>query len=206
MKGMNSSKESETQQSYFYVVWPEDKSPGGASVAAAIPSVAATSAVISSNSSSSATQPTFNYESQALTTSSSCSSSSSLQQESPVESPLAPSKDMASVQVMTTINNRTSQSQLATDGSGILPNGMKSQPVQHVAASVPSSAAVSSSTLNFVIPSLDSFTATTSVGRHRTMLTPDHSSPGGKQKFHQGVAVNSGGDSNLREIGMNMHT
>lgn len=200
MKVMSSSKEpGETQQqSYFYVVWPEDKSPGGSNdVAATTVSTAATSAVVTSKPISTAALPTFNYDTQTLATGSS-SSTSSTQQESPVGSPM--NKDLASmasnsVQVMAA-NTMDSSTRLTPDGSA--GSRVKSQPLQHVAATVPGNMIVASST--FGIPSQDSFTVT--AGRHRTVATPDLTSThSGKQRLHQGVAVNSIGESNLRDIG-----
>lgn len=200
MKVMSSSKEpGETQQqSYFYVVWPEDKSPGGSNdVAATTVSTAATSAVVTSTPISTAALPTFNYDTQTLATGSS-SSTSSTQQESPVGSPM--NKDLASmasnsVQVMAA-NTMDSSIRLTPDGSA--GSRVKSQPLQHVAATVPGNMIVASST--FGIPSQDSFTVT--AGRHRTVATPDLTSThSGKQRLHQGVAVNSIGESNLRDIG-----
>lgn len=202
MKVMSSSKEpGETQQqSYFYVVWPEDKSPGGSNdVAATTVSTAATSAVVTSTPISTAALPTFNYDTQTLATGSSGSSTSSTtQQESPVGSPM--NKDLASmasnsVQVMAA-NTMDSSTRLTPDGSA--GSRVKSQPLQHVAATVPGNMIVASST--FGIPSQDSFTVT--AGRHRTVATPDLTSThSGKQRLHQGIAVNSIGESNLRDIG-----
>lgn len=196
---MSSSKEGEESQqhSYFYVVWPEDKSPEEtSSVVATTVSSTATSTVLNSTPSLSTTLPTFNYEPQ-ITTSSSGSSSSSLQQESPVGSPQSKETvGMASVQVMssnTASPSRDICTKLTSDGS------IPSHSVQHVAPAVASTVGASST---FVIPSLDSFIptssmATSSMGRHRSVLTPDQTSSG-KLRL---CPVNFAADSNLQEIG-----
>lgn len=177
MKVMNSSKESaEAQQSYFYVVWPEDKSPGGDTATTIL-----SSAVTAANSAS-AILPSY----ETITTSSSGSSSSSLQQESPARSPLG-KEEMASVQGMPSNNvfrGHGSCTKLASDGSDSA-NDMRSA-VQHLGAASPCSVATSST-----FPPMDTFS---SAGRHRSV---QDCSPG-KQ---QGVTANSVGESKLREIG-----
>lgn len=194
MKGMNSTKEGvESQQhSYFYVVWPEDKSPGG-TVATTVSSTASSAVLNSTPSLSTTTLPTFNYETQTLTTSSSGSSNSSLQQESPVGSPVTKETvTMASVQVMS--NNTASPSRDLPTKLTPESNNIPAHSVHHITPSVASTVGASST---FVIPSLDSFVPVNSVGRQRSLLTPEQTSSG-KQRFHP---INFAVDSNLKEIG-----
>ena len=179
---MSLSKDREThQQSYFYVVWPEDKS--------AVQSSAATDSTASSIQS-------FNYDSQAITASSKSGShsTSNLQQGSPVPvvSPLSkePAVCMASEQVMTSTNASQDTSNCSRD---------KTQPEQHRAttslATSSTSMTVSSS---FVLPSLDSFSAASSMGRQRTADL----APFGRPRVYHGKPGSPGaGEANLREIG-----
>ncbi len=196
---MNLSKDRETQQqSYFYVVWPEDKSPGGTSAATVTLSSTAVQSSAATNSTAALSTP-FNYDSQIATASSnsgSCSTSS-LHQRSPVGSPLSkePAACMASEQVMTSTNASAQD----TSASATCSSRVKSQPVQQLAAAMPiiSSSTVASSTL------LDSFTAANSpIGRQRTVLTtPDLASFGRPRVFQGKPGSPGGGETNLREIG-----
>lgn len=184
MKVMNSSKEpAETQQSYFYVVWPEDKSPGGDTATTIL-----SSAVPAANSSASAILPSY----ETITTSSSGSSSSSLQQESPARSPLG-KEEIASVQGMPSNNvlrgHGSCTKLAASDGGSDSVNGGMRSAVQHIGAASPCSVATSST-----FPQVDTFS---SAGRHRSVLAAHDCSPG-KQ---QGGAANSVGESKFREIG-----
>ena len=179
-KVMNSSKEpAETQQSYFYVVWPEDKSPGGDTATTII-----SSAVSAANSSAQGILPSY----ETITTSSSGSSSSSLQQESPARSPLG-KEEIESVQGMPSNNALRGQSscKLISDGSDSV-NGMRSA-VQHIGAVSPCSVATSST-----FPPMDTLN---SAGRHRGVLATQDG-PAGKQQ--EGTA-NSVGESKFKEIG-----
>lgn len=195
MKGMNSKEGAESQHSYFYVVWPEDKSPGGTSSASVVATTTATSAVLNSTPALSSTLPTFNYEPQTLTTSSSGSSSSSLQQDSPVGSPLSKETvSMASVQVIssnTASPSRDLSTKLTSDQCSI-----SAHSVQYTAPAVASTVGASST---FMVPAVDSFIPTSSVGRHRPMLTPEQTSSA-KLKLHP---MNLAVDQNLKEIGDN---
>ncbi len=196
MEVMNSTKDATDteQQSYFYVVWPEEKSPKGTSGATAT-TLCSTAVSINSAPSSSAT--TFSYETQPHTiasgSSNGSSSSSSIQQvQSPAGSPLhsREAMRMASPQVLTGSTNGGAQSldncvKKHSDGSGILVNScsMKPQNVQHVAA----------------IPSLEACNSPVGLGKHRT-LDLSHNR---KVRYHQAVSTNTlAKDSNLREIGM----
>ena len=191
MKIMNLSKDRETQQqSYFYVVWPEDKSPGGTSVAATtLSSTAAhSSAAATSTALSSTPMPPLDYDTHTNSSNDNCSISN-LHQGSPVESPLRKEAvgSMASEQVMTTATNSSSQNQEAYTKLASCSN-TKSQPVQHVIAAMPSSNNMTVS----ILPPLDSFiTTNSSIGRQRTGLTPDFT-PFGKTRVH-GMA---GGETN----------
>ena len=209
MKIMSVSKERETQQqSYFYVVWPEDKSPGsGAASIPATPAALSSTAVNSSAattsstvSSSSAPILSFNYDTQTVPASNSSNSTicstTSLQQGSPMTQDADAS--MASEEVVTSANVLQSQDTSTGAHSTVYShsNGIKSlQPVQHLPTPVPSCGSMTVS----VLPPFDTFTATTSsIGRQRTVLTPDVAHFGRPRVPHGSP---SGGDMNLREIG-----
>lgn len=195
MKIMSSSKEpAEGQQSYFYVVWPEEKSTASSIAASAAASAVTNS--IPSASSSDLPMPTFSYESQALISSSSTNDTSTIdlhREEPPVVSPQRSplieeeTGSVASVQVMTSNTLRSPCRSTADE------NSSQSSSLQHVTAAVPCNVAA--------FPSLDSYNANSSVRRHKTVVTPEYSPA--KPKFHRGAAGNSVGDreSNMREIG-----
>ena len=177
---MNSSRDSsETQQSYFYVVWPdsEDKSPGGTGTAGTVLPAATPAAV-----SSSIEVPNFSYDSAQTLTSKSNEGSSGTQQESPPRTPpRSPSAkeetgSMASLQV-----NRSSSPTAKTDANLATNGTPQSQLLQHVqAAAIPYTVAV---------PSLDS----NSIRRQKAESSA-------KRRF-RGTPGNSAAESNMREIG-----
>jgi hypothetical protein len=191
MKVMSSSKEpaAETQQSYFYVVWPEaeDKSSSVAS------SSSAASEVV--NSITSTGLPTLSYGTPAMSTSNTNDTATSSSVKSPASSPhTSPEltkEEMASVQVVA--SNPTQSrctANLGSDGG----NGTLSSS-QHLAAAVPCNQAGFSS--------LDAFSTSSSYSlqRQKTMVSPDYS-PASKPRFHRGAAgCSTGEQANMREIG-----
>lgn len=183
---MNPSKQpAETQQSYFYVVWPEaeDKSTTASSVAAT--TNAAASVVMSTIPSSSSDLPTISYESRALTSSSTNhDSSSNVQQEeeSPVNSPQR--NPLLGEVAMTSSNASLSPCTRST-------SDVQSPSQQHATAAIPCNMAI--------FPSMDSYNASGSVRRHKTVATPEYSPA--KPKFHRSMAVGDR-ESNMREIGI----
>lgn len=186
MKIMSLSKDRDThQQSYFYVVWPEDKSPGGTSTAAteATHSSSTTAAVTDHTSLS---VPSFNYDSHTIAASGSSSDTSSQQQESPVAvlSPLSkePAVCMASDQVLT---NTNAVSDCSHD---------KNQLVQRLVTSS-SSAAISNS---FIVHSQDSYST---ASRPRSTLTPDLAYLGRPRVYHGKPGSPEAGETHLKEIG-----
>ena len=195
---MNPTKEpaDTEQQSYFYVVWPEDKSPSVSRAATATKLCSTTAS--STASPGPVTLPTLNYESHALpgSSSSGSSSSSTQQQQSPVGSPLSKEtvrRPTASVQVTASHNNiYDPQDNYTKINSDCGDTSTKSQYIQHATATIPTSSTT------IVLPALETPNITsTSHGRHRTVLPPEVSH--NRVRYHQ---INSTGDSNLREIGI----
>lgn len=200
---MTSSKElSEAQQSYFYVVWPEDKSPGGSGTSAT--TICSTNTISSSTTSStSEAMPPFSNESLSLTSSSGQSSNSSVLQQS-MKSSAVLGRSMASPSSSKDSRSMASL-QSYEDITTLDSNSMPvSNSVRFVQQPATSAAVATSSAVSFVIPPLDTSTITTStIGKHRTPMTHDFIS--NRKHKHQGASLNSlGGENNLREIGDNL--
>ena len=175
------------QQSYFYVVWPEDgKSPGGTTTCIS------SAEVITSSCSSSATTRTGTASTLALATtmptltssrpplsyevadSRRNSSSSSIQSRSPEQSPM----HMQAVYNMASLPSRTILHGSLDESAKISSNGGAPgiRPAHHVAALSPSSAAglagTATTSTTYVIPS----TARAS-GRHKNLTYPTDLAP-----------------------------
>lgn len=186
------------QQSYFYVVWPEEsKSPGGTT-----PSTASTAAISSSSYNNNATtvasspaqattmpslgapQPALSYE---VAESRHNSSSSSMQSRSPEESHMQAVR-MASLQNKTSTHGSLDEP-LKINSNGGVPG------IRHVhhAALSPSSTGGLTATTTYVIPSIASAS-----GRHvKSLMAPVDYTPPQKMQYNR----EPDGDANLREIG-----
>lgn len=194
------------QQSYFYVVWPEEsKSPGGTtsctasaeaistsscnSNAATITGVASTLAVATTMPSLTPSQPTLSYE---VADSRHNSSSSSIQSRSPEESPMPMHAvyNTASLPNKATLHGSMDEcAKVNSNGSvpGIRP--------AHLAALSPSSAGGMTATSTYVIPSTGRAS-----GRHKILMTPTDCTPLQRPQYkRESEAV-----ANMSDIGTTM--
>ena len=197
------------QQSFFYVLWPDDKSPSTSTTSGSATSFCNNAATAAH--SSPAALPTFSYETHYTSAGSNggASSSNAGQLQSPVASP--PSKQLQGQPAVRMASNSMTSSSVSqnqamhdrinsdaspgvlTTGPGVLTAGMKSQILQHTSTGLPTSMPISTTSL---FPSLDSSTTTTSIGRHKILPVSDFATYNRKQRNQA-----SGGDLNLREIG-----
>ena len=205
---MSSSKESADadQQSYFYVVWPEEsKSPSVCTSFSATSSTApccsnasilssgADEAPIAANTalSLSVSQPAPSYD--VVGSRHSSSSSCSVQSRSPDESPLHMQQQALS---MASLQNKLPAHGLLDNPPKISSNGIRAP--HHLAASLSSAGGGITTSTTYVLPSISSAPA-----RHtKTVVLPTDISP---VRIAYSREPESG-DANLRDIGILLYT